>query len=298
LSYVPTGPWNFIKQLQYVEETTYGVTPTTPTFIHPGPIQDFSTTIEVENIKYRQLGSRDIYSLIKSGEAYMFEIRFTPIGDELINYGINLPSGTGTIERSLTFIYSQRLNGTEYYTFLKGCKCDSIDYEIVADAVHDVTMSFICREITTPNTAHGLTTPVFASNPTATPWTGFESGSNPFTFNGNTIDVPRFSFSVTNNLEKIRPNGETLAKFVEPTNREVTFEFDHWEKDTVLIADNKALTARAGSYKLTGASSTPVNLTATFTDMYIESSESSDSPTANEHKLRSFSGTAQAMSIA
>lgn len=284
--------------MQYVEEATYGVTPTSPTFLHPGPITDLSESLETQNIKYRQLGSRDIYSLIKSGEAYSFEIKFTPINANLINYGINLPAGTGTIEKSLTFIKSQKINNVEMYTLYQGCKCDSIDYEITADGVHDVTMSFMAKNITTPSTTHGLTTPTFASNPTSTPWTGFESGSNPLTLNSLNYDVPRFKFSVTNNLEAIRPNGELILKFLEPTNREVTFDFDTWVKDTVLLADTKSLTARAMTYKLTGASSTPANLTATFTDAYLESVDTSDSPTANETKMLSFSGTAKAVAVA
>jgi hypothetical protein len=52
LSYLLTGQWNIVKQVQFVEETTYGTTPSSP------------------------VGSRDIYAMVKTGEVYSFDVRF------------------------------------------------------------------------------------------------------------------------------------------------------------------------------------------------------------------------------
>lgn len=277
--------------MQYVEETTYGVTPTSPTFIHAGPLVDLTENVDIGSIKYRQIGSRDIYSLIKTGEMYSFEITFNPLDELLIKYGVDLPGGTGTIEKSLTFVKSQKINDVENFTLYKGCRCDSVDIEVTNDGAVEVSMTFLCREITTPSSTSGLTTPTFASNPTTAPWTNITPGSGPLSVNSVVYDTPSFSMSVTNNLERIKPNGELIAKFVEPTLRDVTFEFDTWLKDTVLLADTKTLTPRSLEYKL----STDRKLV--FTDAYLEAQETSDVTTATESKIQSFSGTAKSVAI-
>jgi hypothetical protein len=46
-----------------------------------------------------QVGSRDIYAMVKTGEMYSFDVKFSPISAAFMNYGINLPNGTGTIEK-------------------------------------------------------------------------------------------------------------------------------------------------------------------------------------------------------
>lgn len=285
-----------MKQMQYVEETQYGVTPDNAVFIHAGPLVELTENVDIGSIKYRQIGSRDIYSLIKTGEMYSFEITFNPIDENLIKYGIDLPGGTGTIEKSLTFVKSQKVNqaGTlvEHFTIYRGCRCDSIDVEVTNDGAVEVSMTFLCREMTTPATAHGLGgTPVFAANPSTEPWTNLSPGSGPLTINAIVTDTPSWSMSVSNNLEVIKPNGELIAKFVEPTLRDITFEFDTWLKDTVLLADAKTLTPRAMEYKLSA------DKKLVFTDAYLESQETSDATSATESKLQSFSGTAKAVAI-
>jgi hypothetical protein len=278
--------------VQYVEETQYGVTPDNAVFVHAGPLVELTENVDIGSIKYRQIGSRDIYSLIKTGEMYSFELTFNPIDDALIKYGINLPGGTGTIEKSLTFIKSQKINDTEMFTLYKGCRCDSIDVEVTNDGAVEVTMTFLCREITTPSATHGLVTPTFASNPTQEPWTNLSPGSGPLTINAIAVDTPSWSMTVSNNLEVVKPNGELIAKFVEPTLRDISFEFDTWLKDTVLLADTKTLTPRAMEYKLSA------DRKLVFTDAYLESQETSDATSATESKIQSFSGTAKAVAVA
>jgi hypothetical protein len=194
-----------------------------------------------------------------------------------MNYGINLPNGSGTIEKGLSVLFSQKINGTEYFTLYQGCKCDKVDVEITEKLV-SCSMTFMAKQATTPSTTNPLTgTPTYASNPTNPPWTGLTGGSGPFTFNSITVDVPRFRFSVTNNLVQVKPNGELFPKFVEATNRDVTFDFDTWRKDVTIFTDAKALTARSMTYRLNNTG--PV--TARFTNAYAEKWTTSYSPTAN-----------------
>jgi hypothetical protein len=282
-----------MKQPQYVEETVYGETPDSPTFIHAGPMSDMEESIEIDSIPYRQIGSRDLYSMIKTGENYSFDITLNPISEDLIKYAIDLPNGTGTIEKSLTFVKSQKINGVELYTVYKGCRCDSIDIEIASDSAVEVSMSFLCKEITTPAASPGFTgTPTYASNPTDLPWTNLSPGSGPLTINSLPYDTSDFSCSITQNLEATKPNGELQPKWVDPTLREVEFEVDVYYKDVALITDTKGLTARSMEYKLSS------NKKLVFTDAYLEELSTSDETGATEAKVQSISGTAKSVAIA
>jgi hypothetical protein len=244
--------------------------------------------------RYRALGSEDMYKLLKNGILQSFEVEYQPISSDLIKRGTNAQGGgAGTIDQSLSFLESEDINDVENYVFYKGSKCDQVTIEVVNEAVK-VTQNFICKEITTPSTSHGLTTPTFAPANSAAPWTGSESGSNPFTHNSLNYDVDKFKFTVNRALDPIRPNGETRIKFLVPTIRIITGEFDVLRKDTVLISEcNSTLSVpRAASYVLKAATST-----ATFTDMVLVAVATSRPATATEALRDSFKWEAAAIAV-
>jgi tail tube protein len=293
MSYVLSYPYDIIKSYMFVEETSFATPPASPTFISAGPLVSQSQSTEIGNIKYRAVGSRDVNTGIKTAENYSFSINYNPIDTTLINYGISLPGGAGTIEKSLTFLKSQRMNNVENYILFKGCRTDSITVEVKSDGAVNVTQDFIASTITTPSTTHGLTgTPTFPPNPTQIPWTHFLPGAGPFTFNSVVVDTDSFSMTVNNNINKVYINGETIPKFVDPTQREITFSFDTFWKDTTLIADNKSFTARSMEYKL----STDKKLV--FTNAYLEKNDTGDDTGSTDPKKQSLSGYATGVAIA
>ncbi|MGI0028491.1 MAG: phage tail tube protein [Nitrososphaera sp.] len=293
MSYVPTGHWTQLKKLQYIEETTFGTTPTaSPVFSSAGEIESVNENTEIAMKRYRSLGSEDLYQFLKNGQLHSFEVKYQPITSALIKYGTQVQGGgAGTIDKSLSLVYSEDINDIENYLFYRGSRCDQVDVEVTNEAVM-VTQNFICKEITTPSTSHGLTTPTFAPANTGTPWTGPDSGSNPFTHNALNYDVDKFKFTVNRALDAIRPNGESLIKFRVPTIRTITGEFDVVRKDAALITDCKNLTARAASYVLKSATST-----ATFTDMVLIAFATSRPATATEALRDSFKFEAKSISV-
>jgi hypothetical protein len=310
MSYKLTGGFQIVRQLQYVEEVTEGTTPTSPTFIHAGPITELNDNQETQAIKYRQIGNRDIYAMIKTGELYSFDVTFNPLDIDLISYAINKEdTGTKNIGKSLSFLTSQLVDGTEMYKIYKGARAESIDVNITAEGMVEVTISYICQDITTPSLTHGLGTPVWGTNPTAVPWTNFSGGTGPLRIDADTVafgttgahgfatgkivDTDSFSFSCTHNLERVKVNGETIVKWVMPTFRDITFEFDTLYHDTTLIADQKSLTSRRMEYAL---KSNP-GATLDFDKVYMETIGTSDSTTATEPKHLSITGDAQSVAV-
>lgn len=298
MSYIPTGSYNVIKAPQYVEETLFGETPTSPAFISAGPLVDLNISTEVGSINYRQLGSRDFYALIKTGEEYSFDITFNPIDVSLIKRGIDLPAGTGTIEKSLTWAMSMKINNIENFILFKGAVCNSLDYNIANDAAQEVKMEFMCREITIPSATSGLTTPNFIEPgefPTTAPWTHLSPGSNPFEFHGTQTDVESFSTSINHNITRVKPTGELTSKFVIPTFRDIEFEFSTWLKGTFEMTEVKNLTPGAMIYKLSSVADGSHQLE--FTDAYAEAWSTAVSTSATEAILLAVNGKAKSAEL-
>jgi len=292
-SYQPTGAYYIRKLLQYVPETTYGTTPTaSPSFTQAGVVQDISNNTTMTTTQFRQLGNRDFYKNIKTGEQYAIQIKYLPVSKTMMAYGVNLAGGSGTVGESISMLLSQDINTTENYVLFKGTRTESIDIEVTIPSVM-VTQNFVCQDVTTPNTAHGLTTPSFASAITTVPWTGANGGTNALTINGVNYAATRFKVTVSSNLDKVQPIGQSKLQFLEPTNRAITVDFDVVLKDTTSLADLKTVTARAATYSLDTGSST----TLTMTDLYLEKYSSVDSATANNVKMASFSGVCANIAI-
>lgn len=293
MSYTPTGPWLQTKKLQYVVESTFGTTPaSSPSFTSAGEIISVKENTEVAMQRYASIGAEDIYKFLKNGELYSFEVQYQPIDSALIKRGTQAQGGgSGTIDDPLSFVYSEDIDGVENYTFYLGARCDQVKVDVNSEAVL-VAQNFLCKDIATPTTSHGLTTPTFANANTGSPWTGSDSGSNPFTHNSLNYDTMKFGFTVARNLHAIRPNGETKIKFLVPTIRRITGEFDIIRKNTTLITDAKALTARSASYVLKSAVST-----ASFTDMVLTALSTSRQATQTEALMDSFKFEASAISV-
>src|SRR5215212_9205272 len=292
MSFPVTTSLRVVKPLQYVVEATRGVTPTTPTFINAGPIQEFTPNIETNSVNYRMLGSPDLYKVLKTGERFSFDITFNPIDRLLLSKGVNLDSQDVTHNRdqSLTFLLSQQMNNagtlSEQYIVAKGCTCDSTSVEISLEAVN-VSQTWIANDIPIPTTAHGLTTPTFASVITASPWTGLTAGASSLTHNGNTYVLRGFSCTIAHNTDQFQPIGESNVFATIPTIRDISGSFDVVHKDNLLSTDAENVTARAATIKL----STDTKIT--FTDMYITSYSETISATATEAKTISYNFVAK-----
>ncbi|WP_337861468.1 phage tail tube protein [Nitrososphaera sp.] len=290
MSYSPTGTWNIVKKLQYVEESAFGSTPGSPAFVLAGHQVRMRESTETSAQKYRELGSRDLYQMLKTGEMYSFELQYQPTSTALMRYGTELPGGAGTIEKSLSFTYTQLINAAETWYRYLGARCDQLEVEVTEAAVK-VMQRFLCKDIPAAVTADPFTTPGYAGADTSAPYTGASSGSNPLTINSNNYDVPRFKVSVDWNLEVIKPNGETQAKFILPTNRDISVEFDTWVKNDVLRADAKSLVARSASYVIAAGKQ------FTFTDLYLQRQGKSNDAGDSKHMIETLAGTAKSVTL-
>ena len=289
MSNVLTGPWNIQKHLSYVEETTFGTTPTSPTTVNAGLIQELSDTTEITANKYRALGNADVAAGLKCGELYSFNVKYNPVNLTMANYGLKKDTGlTGTNGKSLSMVYSILLSGTENYVVFRGTKTDSVDIEVTPDGL-DVTQNFICKSISIPSTAHGLGANTnFAAASSSTPLCGTDASQ--LTWNAVAYDPVSFKVTVAQNLEQRRTVGNQQIQYLTATNRDITFDFTISDYNTVLQTDAFNMTSRTMSMVI-GSS------TLTFTGAYLINYSSTLSAGGNATQERSYTGFAKTLTV-
>lgn len=222
------------KLMQYVEEATYGTTPTSALFIDASIINSTKTTYDNISETYRKLGRRTLYKYIKMGKAFPWSCTFSPVDTSLIRYGTELGNTagtlTGTIDKGLTFVNSVFQNSggtlTEYFVIRTGCKCDSITVSTTSRGMVEVNMDWVARSIPKPVTTAngGLTTPTFVAAPTtATPWTNLTGGTSKLSIGGVIYPFKSASFTVNNNLDPVDIDGSDNIEALEPTVKQTTF---------------------------------------------------------------------------
>lgn len=292
---------DIVKPLQYVTEgdsvatpSNFGVTPTaSPSFTAAGLNTEITLSPDITHEDVNILGSEDLVDAVKTGELYTFTTRFNPTDVNLFTYGLVAAGGTSTLDESLSFIFSEKLDGTENYTFMKGCRPTSTTLSLER-GTWGIDMTWVCKEITTPATSHGLTTPTFASAPTASPVTHTDAGSDPFTWNSTAFPERRFSTTVTRDMATLSVNGENQITYTKPTMRSIEFSVDVFVKNTTLLADFKSKTNRASTYKF---SSSP-SKTLTYSNCIITSWASAKSATTTDAFIESITARAEGLTIA
>lgn len=296
MSYPLTTSLQVLKELQWVKETTRGTTPTSPAFVAI-PTKEFSPGPSIEDIKYRKLGSPDLYKIIKMRELYDFGISYSPIDSTLLKSMINL-TGTGNRDDVFTFFLSQKQNVTgtltEQYQVARGCGISDVTISVNNGELVTVDSTWIASTISDWVTTSPFTTPTYATALSAVPWASTTTGASPFVFNSVALDVRSFSCKINHNPDRVQVVGQSQTTWIQQTTREISIDVEVVYKDTTLQADTKSLTPRVATFQLNSVGPT----TLTFTDLYLESYDETVSAESTSAKTVKYSGTAAQVSIA
>lgn len=296
-SFTASGPWDFVKVPQYVEETSYELPPAAPTYIAPGNIMSINPSRDVDVDENRYLGSRDLKSQIQLGMKYAIEFEYKPANITLMKYGTEYPAAAGTNAKSLSFVWSQLINGVQKYTEVRGAVCDKVSFSISRKGGVSCTQGWIAKSMSNYLTAPAspVTTPTYASNPVTTPWSGITTTTQPVTINGSPWPASEFKFDVSQNPVTIDPIGIQSFDYAAAGNRDITVGFTTWSYDGTLIDDLTAFTAR--EVVLTLAVVAGVTYTASFHNVKFNSYKVSDAAGANEFRMESFDAKAESMEL-
>ena len=125
---IPSGGWLIVKNPQYVEEATYGSIPTaSPTLLWIGSVDNVEPIADIGYQEIRKVGSEDPYAALKGKELDTLKLSFGVQSSTFLKYAITAQGGgAGTIDASLSVLYSVKLSGTENYIIAQGCRPKSL----------------------------------------------------------------------------------------------------------------------------------------------------------------------------
>src|SRR5436853_909724 len=138
------GSWLVSKKLQYVEESSYGVLPSSPAYQAIAYDSQVLISIPTALAPLLQPNSEDPQTFTKQKiDQYNIDLVYRPYDTVFAQYGFNAQGGgSGTVDKSLSLAMSVLLQGTSEHFFQPlGCRAGSVG--IVGRAAGPITVS--CR---------------------------------------------------------------------------------------------------------------------------------------------------------
>lgn len=267
---------DIVKTLQYKGEGNTVSTPANyaaaivdPTFTAVGKVTDINLQPDIQHMDSDVLGNEDVIDAVKTGEMYAFQISFQMRNTSLINYAFS-PSGggVGSIDESLTFMFSEYISGVENFTAMYGCRPTSCSATL-DKGVWTANMTFIAKQITLPSATSpwAAQTPTYASEPAGSAMTHSGAGADPFTWDTTPYPESRFTCNVTRGMAVQSVNGVNQIIYCKASTRRIEFSVDAFVKNTTLETDWLAKTERTAGYSI----STSPNADFAFVDCVITS---------------------------
>lgn len=241
-----------VKHPQWVAESTEGTTPTaSPSFTSLGVVQTIAIKINGNFVDISQVADEDLITIIQGMQEYETQFSFVPLNaTDILNRGFNTSNfGTpsGTVNETLSILFSAYLNGTENFIILKGSRVKDISLTMEVGKETACTVTFIHTSISTPGTSHGLTTPSFASLPSGSVLGWTDGGANPFAHNSNDQDCKKITVNCARNSKADYTLGNLDPHSSQPHGRRISGDFSVLWTTNTLETDFKAGTARTAT---------------------------------------------------
>jgi hypothetical protein len=233
MSITPSGGWFVVKNPQYVEEATYGTFPTNPAMNWVGAVDNFEPKADMQSIMVPQVGSEDLKYILKGAEVYTIDMEFGLQSSAFAKYGImSQGGGAGTIDKSLSVLFSAKLNTVENYFQILGSRVGSFTLSAQTGQLTKAKCQVQAKAIPVPSSSSPIGSGTFATDPATNPWTFYDGGANPVTIAAVNPDVREFSVSFERNLERLHVLGQSQQKFLPPKQRRITGTFTIVWEDT------------------------------------------------------------------
>jgi hypothetical protein len=226
MSVIPSGGWSVLKNPQWVEESVYGTFPTNPAMNWIGAVDSFDPKADMQSIMVPQVGTEDLKYILKGAEVYTMDIEFGLQTSTFAKYGIaGQGGGTGTIDKSLSVLFSAKLNAVENFVQILGSRIGSFTISSQTGQLTKAKCQLQAKAIPVPSTTNPIGTGTFATDPATNPWTFYDGGTNPVTIGAVNPDVREFSVTFERNLERLHVLGQSQQKFLPPKQRRITGSF-------------------------------------------------------------------------
>jgi hypothetical protein len=191
-----------------------------------GAVDNFDPKADMQSIMVPQVGTEDIKYILKGAEVYTMDIEFGLQTSTFAKYGITgQGGGAGTIDKSLSVLFSAKLNTVENFVQILGSRIGSFTISSQTGQLTKAKCQLQAKAIPIPSTTNPIGTGAFATDPATNPWTFYDGGANPVTIGAVNPDVREFSATFERNLERLHVLGQSQQKFLPPKQRRITGSF-------------------------------------------------------------------------
>lgn len=232
----PTGGWLVLKNPQYVEEVTYGTFPTNPTMSWIGVVGSCQPRADMQSIMVPQVGTEDLKYILKGAETYTVELEYGLQNSTFTKYATQVQGGgAGTIDKSLSLLFSTRLggiSGTENFLQLLGSRIGSLTLSARVGELLRARCQIQGKALPVPTTSNPIGAGSFATDPALNPWAFYDGGTNPVAIGAANPDVREISVTFERNLERLHVLGQSQQKFLPPKHRRISGTFTILWEDT------------------------------------------------------------------
>ena len=291
---VTTSSVLFVKNPQWVVEATEGTTPTSsPTFVSLGAVKSASIKIGGNFVDVAQLGKEDLITIVQGQQDYETSFTLAATGTAGIiarligvyNYG----TPTGTVNESISILFSIYVNGTENFIICKGSKIKEGSISMDIGKETEITVTFTHTTITTPAASSGLTTPSFASFPSGAVFDWTSGGATPVSWNASGILAKKVTINIARNSKSDYTLGNLDPHSSQPHGRRISGDFTTLWTNTDLETDFKAGTARTFAVVIKTGTSTITVTSAKITDYARDGDIGSDEAIIENITFRALS---------
>ena len=225
MSYTPTLGLKIAKTAEFVEETTFGTFPTNPTMEWIGTNLQYSHSADMGSISIRNLGSEDLKTVVKGADNYEVDLTYDIQNSTFLKYLVNAQGGgTGSIDKSLSLLIAPEINGTTQYLEILGARPDSGSIKWQLNKEIEASVKLFAQSIPAYLSTDPTGTGSHASDPGSNPWIFTDPGASGITVGATAYDVNELTVSFSRNLQRVRAIGQSTAKYIVPSVRDITFD--------------------------------------------------------------------------
>ena len=253
----PSGGWFVVKNIQYAEETTFGTFPTNPSMSWVAAVGNVDLKVDMSSLLVPQLGTEDLKYILKGAETYSMDFEYAIQNSTFAKYATQSQGGgAGSIDKSLSILFSAKLSGTENFIQLLGSRLGDFSISGKYGDLIRAKGTATCKSIPVPSTSTPIGSGSYASDPGTTPWAFYDGGANPVTIGGANPDVREIQVSFARNIEKLHVLGQSQVKFLPPKQRRITGTFTIVWEDENQYTNLTSATSNTITWVLKSATST------------------------------------------
>jgi len=228
-------------KIYYVQESTYGVTPTNPSMLGIATVENVEPALDPGLIKVRGIGSRDLNTIRRGLRQVGLKVTYALPSDASINFLQHIQ----TLNSLSIEVFYEKTSGI-IDLLHKGCRMDKVTVECSIEDVVKATAELIGQDLAVGTTK--ISGATYADYSGAVPFydsyvqRGAGDGSGLTTVERATD----WKFSIENNLKRvpvIRSTSGHLLKYLQERHRiltgELTFEFESKQEYDDVINDSE-----------------------------------------------------------